>query len=62
MINRVDEEGVQYMTHTKRHYQKLKSGRMCFSPESVIWIKRKQIYRLLVEYKLGRHKNRGNLK
>ncbi len=61
-INRVDEEGVQYMTHTEHHCQKLKSGRICFSPESVIWIKQEQIYCLLVEYKLGRHKNRGNLK
>jgi hypothetical protein len=40
----------------------LKSGRICFSPESVIWIKQEQIYRSLVEYRLGQVKNRGNLK
>jgi hypothetical protein len=49
-------------THAECHCQKLKSGRICFSPESVIWIKQEQIYCLLVEYKLGKHKNRGNLK
>ena len=61
-INRVDKEGGQYMIHAERNCQKLKSGRICFSPESVIWIKREQIYRSLVEYKHGRTKNRGNLK
>ncbi len=61
-INCADEKGVQYMTHAKRHCQNLKSGRICFSPELVIWIKHKQIYCLLVKYKLGCHRNRGNLK
>jgi hypothetical protein len=40
MINLIDEEGVQYMTHAKRNCQRLKSGRICFSLEAVIWIKR----------------------
>ena len=61
-INRVDKEGGQFMTHAERNCRKLKSGRICFSPESVIWIKREQIYRSLVEYKHGRTKNSGNLK
>jgi hypothetical protein len=61
-INIVDEVGKQYMTHVEHISQKLKSGRICFSPKSVIWIKCKQMYRSLVECKLGRNKNRGNLK
>ena len=61
-INQVDEHGCQFMTHAERICRKLKSGRICFSPESVIWIKREQIYCSLVEYKQGRNKNRGNLK
>ena len=61
-INQVDKHGGQFMTHAERICRKLKSGRICFSPESVIWIKREQIYRSLVEYKQGRKKNRGNLK
>jgi hypothetical protein len=43
-INKVDEEGKQYMTHAECISQKLKSGRICFSPKSVIWIKRKQLF------------------
>ena len=50
------------MTHAEQIYRKLKSGRICFSPKSVRWIKQEQIYRSLVEYKQGRIKNRGNLK
>jgi hypothetical protein len=61
-INRVDKEGGQFMTHAERIFRKLKSGRICFSSESVIWIKQEQIYRSLVEYKQFRIKNRGNLK
>jgi hypothetical protein len=52
-INQVDEEGIQYMTHAEHKCRRLKSGRICFSPESVLWIKREQIYCSLVEYKLG---------
>jgi hypothetical protein len=61
-INIVNEEGKKYMTHAERYSRKLKSGRICFSPESVIWIKCKQIYHSLVEYKLDQNKNQGNLK
>ena len=61
-INQVYAEGVQYMTHAKRNCRRLKSGRICFSLESVLWIKREQIYCSLIEYKLGQNKNKGNLK
>ena len=50
------------MTHAERKCRRLKSGRICFSLESVLWIKREQIYCSLVEYKLGQNKNKGNLK
>jgi len=50
------------MTHAEHKCRRLKSGRICFSPKSILWIKREQIYRSLVEYKLGQSKNRGNLK
>ena len=48
--------------HAEHKCRKLKSGRIYFSPESVLWIKREQIYSSLMEYKLGCNKNRGNLK
>ena len=55
---------MQFMKHSTKRCRKLKSGHFCFSPESVIWIKREQIYKPLVEYHLGRNKNknRGNMK
>ena len=53
---------MQYMKHVAKKCRKLKSGCICFSPESVIWIKREQIYKSLVKYHLGRNKNRGKMK
>jgi hypothetical protein len=50
------------MKHAKKKCRRLKSGRISFLPESVIWIKREQIYKSLMEYQRGRNKNRGNLK
>jgi len=50
------------MKHAAKKCRKLKSGCICYSHESVIWITREQIYKSLVGYHLGRNKNRGNLK
>ena len=61
-IEKVDENSMQFMKHAEKKCRRLKSGRISFSPESVIWIKREQIYKSLLEYQLGRNKNRGNLK
>ena len=61
-IGIVDESSMQLMKHAAKKCRRLKSGQICFSPESVIWIKREQIYKSLMAYHLGRNKNRGNLK
>ncbi len=61
-IDSVDNTSTQFMQHAAKKCRKLKSGQICFSPESVIWLKRSQIYTSLIEYNLGRKKNRGNLK
>ncbi len=61
-ITHIDSDSMQFMKHAAKKCMKLKLGRICFSPESVIWIKRKQIYNSMVKYNLGRNKNRGNLK
>ena len=61
-IEKVDENSMQFMKQAEKKCRRLKSGRISFSPESVIWIKREQIYKSLLEYQLGRNKNRGNLK
>ncbi len=51
-IGKMDESSMQFMKHAKK-CRRLKSGRICFLPESVIWIKREQIYKSLMEYHLG---------
>ena len=56
------KDSLQFMKHAAKKCRKLKNGRICFSPESVNWIKREQIYNSLLQYKLGKNKNRGNLK
>ncbi len=61
MIKKVDKESGQYMRHAERKCRKFKSGRIPFSPESVMWIKRKQIYTSLLDYQRGRVKKKGNL-
>ncbi len=61
-IGKVDESSMQFMKRAEKKCRRLKSGRISFSLESVIWIKREQIYKSLLEYQLGRNKNRGNLK
>ncbi len=61
-IGKVDESSLQFMKLAEKKCRRLKSGRICFSPESVVWIKREQIYKSLLEYQLGRNKYRGNLK
>jgi hypothetical protein len=61
MIKKIDEESGQYMKHAEKKCRKLKSGRMPFSLESIIWIKRKQIYISLLDYQRGKVKKRGNL-
>ncbi len=61
-INQIDQQSEQYMKHAAKTCQKIKSGRICFSPELVVWIMHEQIYISLVLYKQGRRKNRGNLK
>ena len=50
------------MVRAEKKCRKFKTGRIPFSPESVMWIKRKQIYQSLLEYRLGKRKNKGTLK
>jgi hypothetical protein len=61
-INRIDRELGQYMRHAEKKCRKIKSGRIPFSPEASVWIKRTQVYQSLLKYHEGRIRNRGNLK
>ena len=61
MIKKIDDELGQYMRYAEKKCRKFKSGRIPFSPESVMWIKRKQIYTSLLDYRRGKVKKKGNL-
>ncbi len=58
----IDEEEKMYMRHAKKICRKIKSCRIAFLPEAAIWIRRVQVYKLLLRYHKGKLKNRGNLK
>jgi len=61
-VAKVDKDCLQFMKHAAKKCRMLKNGRICFSSESVIWTKCEQVYNSLLQYRLGKSKNRGNLK
>jgi hypothetical protein len=61
-MNSIDGEGKQYMKHCEKKCRKIKSGRIPFSPESSVWIRRKQVYESLLRYKEGKIRNHSNLR
>ena len=60
-MNVIDTELKQYMLHSERKCRKIKSGVIPFSPESEIWIRRRQTYYNLLRRSLGNRCNTGNL-
>lgn len=61
-LNAIDAEAGQYMLSAEKRSRKIKSGRIPFSPESALWIRRCQVYRSILRYHEGKIRNRGNLK
>ena len=61
-INKIDVESKQYMAHAEKKCRNIKSGKIPFSPESTLWIKRRQTYRTLMGYHAGNKVKKGNLK
>ena len=62
VLDKVDEEAKDNMLHAEKHCRKIKCGKIPFSPEASLWIKRTQFYRSLLRFWTGKSKNRGNLK
>jgi len=52
----------QYMVHAEKRCRRIKSGRIPFSSESVVWIERSEIYGTLLKYHDGKKINKGNLR
>ncbi len=60
-LNCLDKELGDYMWYAEKHCRKIKSGRIPFSPEASLWIRRTQVYRSLLKYHAGKIRNQGNL-
>ncbi len=60
-LNKLDKEGEGYMKQAKKKCQKLKSGRIPFSPEASLWICQCQVFWSLLRWRVGKILNRGNL-
>jgi hypothetical protein len=59
-FNKLDREEEEYMKHAEKKCQRLKSGRIPFSPEASLWIQQSQ-YRSLLHWHAGKTQNHGNL-
>jgi hypothetical protein len=62
MLNAIDSEIGEYMRQAEKKCRKIRSGCIPFLPEALIWIRRTQVYRLLLKYHAGKIRNRANLK
>jgi hypothetical protein len=62
MMDKIDSISKECMIDSEKKCRKLRNGKIPFSPEAAMWIKRCQFYRSLLRYWAGKIKNRGNLK
>ena len=56
-LNKLDQEGEAYMKHAEKKFCWLKSGRIPFSPEALLWIRRCQVYQSLLRWHDGKLRN-----
>jgi hypothetical protein len=61
-LNKLDQEGEQYMKHAEKKCRQIKSGRIPFSPEASLWIFQYQVYHSLLRWHARKIWNRGYLK
>lgn len=61
-VNKVDKQSHECMIHTEKKCRKVRLGKIPFSPEASMWLKRSQFYRTLLGYLVGKKTNRGNLR
>ena len=47
-VDKIDEETRNYMTNVEKKCHQIKSGRIPFSPDSVVWIRWCQVYRSIL--------------
>ena len=61
-LNQIDAELKDYMISAENKCQKIKSGRIPYSPEAERWIRRSQFYSTLLRVRQGHKCNYGNLR
>ena len=61
-LNKIDRQRKELKLHAEKKCRRISSGRIPFSEEASIWIRRLQVYRSLLKYHAGKVTNRGNLK
>ncbi len=61
-LNQLDRELGQYMRYAEKKCQKIRSGRIPFSPKAPLWICCTQVYQSFLRFHAGRIRNQGNLK
>ena len=60
--NKIDKATTACMVAAEKKCRRIKSGRIPFSPESSLWIRRCQVYRSALRFHAGKICNKGNLK
>ncbi len=60
-VNKIDQESKELMKNAEKTCQRIKSGKIPFSPEAALWIRRALVYHSLLRYHLGLIRKRGNL-
>ena len=58
----IDAESKAYMRNAEKRCRKIRSGVIPFSPDAAKWIRRLQVYKSLLNFLLGKGRNRGNLR
>ena len=61
-LNKLDQQSKELMINAEKKCRRIKSGRIPFSPEAAVWIRRTQVYRSLLRCHNGQIRNKGNLK
>jgi hypothetical protein len=60
-LNKLDREGEAYIKYMEKKCRWLKSGRIPFSPEALLWICQCQVYCSFLRWHNGKLRNYGNL-
>lgn len=61
-LDKIDADSKQYMLHAEKKCRKMKSGKIPFSPEASVWIRRRQAYESLLKLKDRKIRNKSNCK